>query len=126
MDGSGDGERRRKKRSRWEESEQPSNAIVVAAPPGLGMSQFTFPKEVKLSNGIVVSGSESASARAPRRSSAAAGRRLGRCRGLGGPRTVTANDSSPGAHEAGCQEPCAQQELQASRRSFLQAACGVS
>lgn len=51
----GEAERgRRKKRSRWEEPDQPSMAIVVAAPPGSAIGSFSFPKSVTLSGGITV------------------------------------------------------------------------
>lgn len=51
-----EGTSKRKKRSRWADSEeqQASMAIVVAAPPGMAISKFTFPKEVKLSSGLSV------------------------------------------------------------------------
>lgn len=48
------GERKKKRRSRWEESDKPCTAIVVAAPAGSVIGSFTFPKEVTLSGGIKV------------------------------------------------------------------------
>jgi hypothetical protein len=48
------GTTKRRKRSRWEEAEKPSTAIVVAAPAGTSIGSFTFPKEVMLSMGLKV------------------------------------------------------------------------
>ena len=47
------GERKRKRRTRWEEPEKPSNAIVVAAPAGSAIGSFTYPKEVDICGGAI-------------------------------------------------------------------------
>jgi hypothetical protein len=49
----GEQTKKRKRRTRWEEPEKPSNAIVVAAPAGSLIGSFTYPKEVSICGGTI-------------------------------------------------------------------------